>query len=158
MNVPSTYIIRNDEIERNCLVEIQTRAAGTGELRVRIDEKPHPKSMRQLGYVWNCLYPYLQQMFESQTGQRFDIDKAIHPYHVELYNTHKASEISEVIDLPLGYGPKIVTSAMSSWNAGPMASYIDWLLWFYANRGVSLPEADPFWKQRGIGHSKRWAA
>lgn len=143
----STYEIASETILHNCLSEIAKRSE-TQKLRVRIDEKKHPKSDRQLGYVWACAYPTIKGFLDHNTGQSFNIDNEIHPYHTEVFADDKTQSLRRELDL--GAGPKIISTRMSRWNAKPMGDYINWLLPFYAERGLFIPEPDPYWKSRGI--------
>ena len=139
----STRILLNDHILNCCLDEISTRYSKGQKIRVRVDEKPMAKGMRQLGYVWACIYPFLQGVYQRSTGERYDIDAVLHPYHVELFLKQTDSEISSLVDI--GHGEHLIQIGMSSWKAGPMSSYIDWILRFYAVRGIYIPEADQYW-------------
>lgn len=147
-----TYIIRNDHIWKQAVASVKHLVAMGSEVRVRIDTKPHPKSERQLGYVWSCLYPYLQKLFEHETHEKISLDD-IHQFHIELFNERNADSISKVVNIGfLSVGPRIIKSSMSSWGASSMSLYIEWLLRFYALRNIELPEADRYWKERGVKH------
>lgn len=152
-----TYILLTDHIWKQAVASIKHLISVGAEVRIRIDTKPHGKSARQLGYVWSCLYPCLQQIFEHKTHVKISIDD-IHQFHVELFNEQNAKTISKVVDVEfLSVGPRIIKSSMSSWGAGEMSLYIEWLLRFYAMRSIELPEADPFWNQRGVRNSRKAA-
>lgn len=146
----STYIIRDEFKQKNCITEITARSNLVDNIRVRIDENPHPKSERQLGYVWACIYPFLQGVYQRTTGNKYDIDTMLHPYHVELFLKEASDELNQQVDM--GHGSVIVRVGMRNWKAGHMSSFIEWILRFYAVRGIYIPEANQYWNARGVRH------
>ena len=52
--------------------------------------------------------------------------------------------------LDMGMGPRVVSRQMSKFNSSQMSWYIEWLLKTYAERGLYIPDADPFYRERGL--------
>ena len=144
----SPYIIRNPEIERTCIIEIETRAANCDHLLVLISEAKSAKSKAQLGYCWGVVYPHIRDYVNQFSDDTVFTSDDCHEYHIDLYGKSKHADISRAIDM--GEGLRIVSRQMSRFTIMHMAGYLDWLLKMYAVKGLYIPDADPFCRERGL--------
>ena len=149
MTSPTPYIIRNDNIRRNCYAEIERMSRINPSVRVRIDEIKVSKSSEQLGYVFGGIYPTIREYLFDKTGNRFDITSIIHPYHVEAFNSEQSESISKSVDI--GLGEFTIKRNMSGWKVQVMRDYIDWILRTYADKYALYIESPEEWKaKRGL--------
>ena len=144
---PDQFILLNDQIKQNCFTEIERRYGTVEPLIVSIDKRRQKTTVKQRGYVFGCAYSMIQAYLLENTGQRFNVQHMLHPYHVDWFSDSSTREVSSVVDM--GGGERKVQTRMSQWNPAVMNDYIPWLQYTYAPRGLYIPDPDKFWKFRG---------